>query len=179
MSDADKQLMMAALRQLDGKIDFIRLAQDLGVSSNKTAWQRWSRFRSKLNTFPPAPKSSLENGRTAQVTTPSKTPKAKPKTRSPRKKRKIFSSDEEGDDELSLNVKNETGHNENGDVSPAFETPTRKLPSRAARVATFKEESSDNEEEEEQEDFDLIDSRHEGTSVTEIMGTVGDSDNEV
>jgi len=144
--DSDKALMEAALRQLEGKIDYHILASDLGLTGHtatNTARMRWTRFKKRLNedksnnsTTPKKPATTPPPKTTSKIT------KAKPKGSS--KKRKI---DKEGEEEDILGIKDEFDDAESAVwEAELLQTPTRRLPGRAARVTTFKSEDSDDEE---------------------------------
>jgi hypothetical protein len=174
MADGDKELMMAALRQLDGSMNFKILAQDLGMNSANSANKRWSRFKVKLHRGNPT--ASATTSPVKMQSSPAKSPKRNADTlnqKTSAKKRRINSSDEE-EEEDDLEVKEEP----NGDaVDPrtAFTTPPRRLPARSARVRTFKEATSD---EEEPEDEDFADSGHGGTPDGGSDARMSQSDDE-
>lgn len=201
-ADGDKALMEAVLRQLDGKIDYIRLARDLGLESNKTAWKRWDTFKKRLGgglvAAPKSPAStsasvfarnvSLKEAAVSPPTTPERTGKDGKQGRLGSKKRKRELSlsddeDEDGDGGIKLGLGLKEGNGTGTEVAwdrVVQETPTRRMPARKARVLSFKEEASEaedgeGEEEEEEEVEDLgHGSGHGGTEETEEMG--GDFD---
>lgn len=144
MADSERLMMESALRQLDGKMNYKILAQDLGIgddaSAAKRANMRWLRFRAKLlkiHTGSPAASHGTKRASPEHSTTS----KGKPtKNGSPTKKSKIKAMD--SDDEEEMQIKEEKG-------AVVLETPTRRGPERQGRVTTFKDEGN------EEEDFDL------------------------
>jgi hypothetical protein len=149
--DSDKDLMEAILRQIDGKIDYQVLANDLGLGKAKSAWQRWSRFK-KAKLSGGAKKSpTAAKVMKASAATPPKTPKGAGNKGKGFKKRKLESADE---DEVDLEIKEDEGADGGGNWDEAMQqTPSRRLPARKARVISFKEDQSEAENDEEGEDF--------------------------
>jgi hypothetical protein len=137
---ADVALMEAALRQLDGEMDYNRLASDLGLSNNNparnynAARMRWSRFKTRLSDgSKKAPTAKVVK---VQVVTPPKTPKGKVKGS---KKRKLASTY----DEIDLGIKAEDASSEEMWEGTVPETPSRRLAARKAQGTSFREEPSD------------------------------------
>ncbi len=160
-SDPDKVLMQAVLLQVDGKLDYKRLAQGLGMKSAQVAGQRWRRFRdSKLLG------GKLATPRATNNVTPTKNPNGSSKGKqtsistgngkqaNASKKRKAMESSDVEEEEL--NWKDESSEDEfEGAVK---ETPSRKLPARKARKLSFKEfkeEISEEDDNSEDEDFQV------------------------
>lgn len=147
--DSDKALMEAALRQLEGKIDYHILASDLGLTGHtatNTARMRWTRFKRRLNegksNNPTTPKKSA-------TTPPPKTTSkiTKHKLKAFPKKRKIDRDEEEEEEEDIVGIKTELDDTENAVWEAELpQTPTRRVLGRAARVSTFKYEDNDDEE---------------------------------
>jgi hypothetical protein len=148
--DSDKELMEAVLRQFEGKIDYQKLAEDLGMKTAKVAAQRWTRFKKKL-----ADGRALESPATkaskSSTTTPSKTPtgkgtdKGKQAKASTPKKRKTMSDNDDDEDELVLNKWEGEGGEEEMQGGPVRETPSRQPSARKSQVMSFEEESSETE----------------------------------
>ena len=73
--------MQAALRQLDGKMDYNRLANDLGLSNGNAkrdynaARMRWTRLTNRLSSG--SKKAQIVKGVEVQPATPRKTPNGK------------------------------------------------------------------------------------------------------
>lgn len=178
MSDADKQLMIAALRQLDGKLDYTRLARDLGIPNVKTAGERWSRFKAKLNNGASQPQTPQSNStRTTAPTTPRSANRKLPsQSNSPTKKRKMAISNDE--DQIDIPSETMFGNGDDGRppiTQPLLETPTRRLPTRKARMTSFKEESSEDDICVEENDAE---SGHDGTPTEESVNGLDLSEDE-
>lgn len=159
-SAADQALCLAVLKQVQvGNVDYELLRAELNLPSKNAAQIRWSRFNTKLRGGVPASKSTgARRGRPS--TTTGKVTKGKTKGKPKSKKRKMDFSDDDEEDEVDMIATDdkdedmkEEGEEETGLMTP-FQTPTRKLPTRKARVTTFKEGASDDDEEQEQEGED-------------------------
>lgn len=122
-------LLLCVLNQLDlpRKIDYKRLAYDIGIQSSEAARLRWFRFKAKLRdtagTTKPVGVIKRTNSLGKQVEW----------TKGAARKE---SSEEaaRADDELD-------------EIEDVPETPMRRIPSRKARAAVFKDELSDFENE--------------------------------
>lgn len=153
---ADQALCLGVLKQLQvgrGGVDYEKLRVELGLGTKNAAQVRWSRFNSKIRNDAPGSLS----GKTASDTpsTPSgKTDKTKCQNTSSAKKRKIDLSDEEEltDIQSAKYMKHDGSEGEEDNDLLQVETPTRKLPSRRARVTDFKEIDSESEEGEDDRD---------------------------
>lgn len=153
-ADADKALMEAVLRQLDGKLDYQRLACDLGIDKPGTAWKRWSVFKKRLGAGAPTSPAAVRVVK-GPVATPPKTTNVRVRGKQGKasKKRKLVASDEE-DDEIDFQIKEDEDGGEDGTWIGALpEMPSRRLSVRKARVITFKEGPSETEHDEPGEDF--------------------------
>lgn len=165
-SAADQALCLGILKQIEvGKINYDLLRAELNLPSRGAAQVRWSRFSSRL-------KKSVVGGPAKNgPDTPPSTPVGKRKRGRTAKKRKVDSSEEEdegGMDLIGNFVKEEKkeGGGDHGDVlMEAFQTPTRRLPLRQARVTNFKEVGSDGDGEEEPQEEEFHDSGNGGTTV--------------
>jgi hypothetical protein len=151
MASERETLLLGVLNQLDlsGKIDYKRLAHNIGIQSSEAARMRWQRFRNNL--------------RASTGTSSAKPLGVQKSTKSPPKKvkwaRKETSEEaSRADDELD-------------DMEETPETPVRKMPSRKARVVVFKDELSDFEDAEEEKRCDevmkLMEGVEEGSSSSD------------
>jgi len=133
MSADELTMLRAALSQLDGKLDYKVFAKDIGAPNPSAAWKRWDYYKKKL--FRSA-------GIGPQPVTPQRTPNSK-KSGSPSKKRKSVETDEEADDEEEIGCSRGEDNEKAGVRFKATETPTKRLPARAARATVFKAEDDE------------------------------------
>ncbi|CZR59812.1 uncharacterized protein PAC_09706 [Phialocephala subalpina] len=180
-SAADQALCLGVLKQIEvGKVDYELLRIELGLPTKNAAQVRWSRFNSKLKkgvASSPAKTIKMSN---QQPSTPTSKPKRKNNTST--KKRKVDTSDEEEQDGIkslaAMDIKNEGDGGDSGLMEP-FQTPTRQLPSRRARVTNFKELAFDGEEEEEEKEMDEFEDSGVGSTAKEEFEMASVSDDEV
>ena len=155
-SDSEKALLIAVVRHLGTtKLDFHAIAREIGAPTSNAAYMQWSRFQKKINLSTGSSQIKL-TGNCRAAKSPAKSP-AKSGNRG--KKRKI---EKEMTDEDEL---------EDDQDEAAHATPSRKLPGRKARVASFKEmetsEEEENGDEAAENGGDLMDDAEEGESLSD------------
>ncbi|KAI9647041.1 hypothetical protein NHQ30_005043 [Ciborinia camelliae] len=172
MASMEEKLIMGVLSQIEvGRIDYDReeLATYIGVATPKAARCRWDRYRQKLTKGaglqPTTARKSVGVAKKIGSVSPKKaggSPKKNGRG-SPKKSRgrNIKKESDEEEEELDVDV-DEDGEGEEMDYDKEGAddhikieesvTPSRKLPSRRARVTKFVEETSDAEDEQEEED---------------------------
>ncbi|ESZ91451.1 hypothetical protein SBOR_8174 [Sclerotinia borealis F-4128] len=173
MSSTETKLVMSVLSQVEvGRIDYDKLAKDIGVATPKAARCRWDRYRQKLAKGAGLPPTSARKAVGASKKIGAVSPKKaggspKKSGRESLKKsrgRAIKRESDEDEEEEEVNAGEEGEEmdydKEGTDVDIKVEepvTPLRKLPYRQARVTKFVEETSDAEDEQEEEDGDVQD----------------------
>ncbi|KAF7904667.1 hypothetical protein EAF00_002001 [Botryotinia globosa] len=165
MASMEEKLLMGVLTQIEvGRIDYDELAKYIGVATSKAARCRWDRYKHKLTKGAPpiTPRKAAGVGKKIGLVSPKKAGGSPKKNNrgSPKKSRGRIKeeSDEEGE-ELDIDEDEEMDYDKNApDLHVKMEepiTPSRRLPSRRARVTKFVEETSDAEDEQEEEDGEM------------------------
>ncbi|KAF7958119.1 hypothetical protein EAE96_003683 [Botrytis aclada] len=167
MASMEEKLLMGVLSQIEvGRIDYDELAKYIGVATSKAARCRWDRYKQKLTKGAPltTPKKAAGVGKRIGLVSPKKaggSPKKNSRGSPKKSRRRIKEESEEEEVELDVDedVGEEVDYDENApDLDIKMEepvTPSRRLPSRRARVTKFVEETSDAEDEQEEEDGEV------------------------
>lgn len=141
----------------------IELAKYIGVATSKAARCRWDRYKQKLTKGAPpiTPRKAAGVGKKIGLVSPKKAGGSPKKNNrgSPKKSRgRIKEESDEEEEELDIeeDEDEEMDYDKNApNLDVKIEepvTPSRRLPSRRARVTKFVEETSDAEDEQEEED---------------------------
>ncbi|KAJ8068706.1 hypothetical protein OCU04_002405 [Sclerotinia nivalis] len=168
MSTPEEKLLMGVLSQFEiARIDYDKLATFIGAANPKAARSRWDRYKQKLTkgAGPTTARKAIGVSKKIGSVSPKKaggSPKKNARG-SPKKSRGRAikqESDGEEDEEMDTDEEDEEKdyEKESMDVNIEMEepvTPSRKLPSRRARVTKFVEETSDAEDEQEEEDGNM------------------------
>ncbi|KAF7893465.1 uncharacterized protein EAF02_001003 [Botrytis sinoallii] len=159
MASMEEKLLMGVLTQIEvGRIDYEELANYIGVATSKAARCRWDRYKQKLTKGAPpiTPKKAAGVGKKIGLVSPKKAGGSPKKNNhgSPKKSRGRIK-----EEELDVDKDEEMDYDKNApDLGVKMEepvTPSRRLPSRRARVTKFAEETSDAEDEQEEEDGEV------------------------
>ncbi|TGO14367.1 hypothetical protein BTUL_0054g00360 [Botrytis tulipae] len=181
MASMEEKLLMGVLTQIEvGRIDYDgiqcspqpfpddQLAKYIGVATSKAARCRWDRYKQKLTKGAPpiTPRKAAGVGKKIGLVSPKKAGGSPKKNNrgSPKKSRGRI-KEESGEEEEELDIDEDEDEDEEMDYdknAPDLDvkmeepvTPSRRLPSRRARVTKFVEETSDAEDEQEEEDGDM------------------------
>ncbi|TGO67283.1 hypothetical protein BOTNAR_0045g00270 [Botryotinia narcissicola] len=179
MDSMEEKLLMGVLTQIEvGRIDYDgiqcspqpfpdeELAKYIGVATSKAARCRWDRYKQKLTKGAPSitPRKAAGVGKKIGSVSPKKvggSPKKNNRGISMKSRGRIKEESDEEEEELDIDEEEdeEMDHDKNApDLDVKMEepvTPSRRLPSRRARVTKFVEETSDAEDEQEEEDEEM------------------------
>ncbi|TGO40682.1 hypothetical protein BHYA_0033g00360 [Botrytis hyacinthi] len=173
MASMEEKLLMGVLTQIEvGRIDYDgiqsspqafpndQLAKYIGVATSKAARCRWDRYKRKLTKGAPpiTPRKAAGVGKKIGLVSPKKAGGSPKKNNrgSPKKSRgRIKEESDEEEEELDIDEDEGMDYDKNApDLDVKMEepvTPSRRLPSRRARVTNFVEDTSDAEDEQEEE----------------------------